>query len=78
MAFKKPVIYNRDKYKIKTEQKYYKVRIFCPNCAKWTSLDVPMGTRLILFLKNNTCENCGCIFIKTMKDYRELQFVGAV
>jgi hypothetical protein len=60
------------------EQKYYKVRINCPNCHKWMTIEVPMGTRLVLFLKQNTCMNCGCTFIKTMKDYRGLAVLGGI
>jgi len=62
----------RRKIKIpeKIEQKYYKVRISCVNCFKWLTLEIPMGTKLIFFLKNNTCENCGCTFVKNLGEFK--------
>ena len=52
--------------------KIYKVKFQCPNCRMWIKLDVPLGKKLIDFLKKNTCENCGVTFIKNVADWKRV------
>jgi hypothetical protein len=57
---------------VKFDQKYYKVRVRCINCLKWVIIDIPMGTKLLLYLKSNTCENCGCTFCKNITEWKSI------
>jgi formate dehydrogenase maturation protein FdhE len=58
------------------EQKYYKVRVRCFNCSRWLVLEIPMGTKLLVYLKNNTCENCGCAFVKNLADWKRISIIS--
>jgi hypothetical protein len=58
------------KKKKETSEKFYEVKLQCINCKKWKTIQIPLGMKLLIFLKNNTCENCGCTFVKNVTEYK--------
>jgi hypothetical protein len=51
-------------------EKTYGVRLNCLNCRKWINVRIPLGVKLLYYLKTNTCENCGCMFCKNLSEFK--------
>ena len=52
------------------EEKTYAIDLHCINCRRWVRVQIPLGMKLLVYLKSNTCENCGCTFVKNITEFK--------